>query len=161
MLTDLGLEVEGTSEITSIPGGLDGVVVGEVLSCKPHPNADRLQVTTIRIDQEDPLPIVCGASNVATGLKVAVATVGTTLYDGNGNPFQIKKSKIRGELSQGMICAEDELGLGTDHEGILVLDSSLKPGTPCASVFQIEKDFVFEIGLTPKPSRCYESHGCR
>ena len=149
MLTDLGLEVEGTSEITSIPGGLDGVVVGEVLSCKPHPNADRLQVTTIRIDQEDPLPIVCGASNVATGLKVAVATVGTTLYDGNGNPFQIKKSKIRGELSQGMICAEDELGLGTDHEGILVLDSSLKPGTPCASVFQIEKDFVFEIGLTP------------
>ena len=149
MLTDLGLEVEGTSEITSIPGGLDGVVVGEVLSCKPHPNADRLQVTSIRIDQEDPLPIVCGASNVATGLKVAVATVGTTLYDGNGNPFQIKKSKIRGELSQGMICAEDELGLGTDHEGILVLDSSLKPGTPCASVFQIEKDFVFEIGLTP------------
>ena len=149
MLTDLGLEVEGTSEITSIPGGLDGVVVGEVLSCKPHPNADRLQVTSIRIDQEDPLPIVCGASNVATGLKVAVATVGTTLYDENGNPFQIKKSKIRGELSQGMICAEDELGLGTDHEGILVLDSSLKPGTPCASVFQIEKDFVFEIGLTP------------
>lgn len=149
MLTDLGLEVEGTSEITSIPGGLDGVVVGEVLSCKPHPNADRLQVTSIRINQEDPLPIVCGASNVATGLKVAVATVGTTLYDGDGNPFQIKKSKIRGELSQGMICAEDELGLGTDHDGILVLDSSLEPGTPCASVFQIEKDFVFEIGLTP------------
>ena len=100
MLTDLGLEVEGTSEITSIPGGLDGVVVGEVLSCKPHPNADRLQVTSIRINQENPLPIVCGASNVATGLKVAVATVGTTLYDGNGNPFSFACLSFKPVINQ-------------------------------------------------------------
>ena len=149
MLTDLGLEVEGTTSFSSVPGGLEGVVVGEVLTCEPHPNADRLRVTTVAIGQDQPLPIVCGAPNVAVGQKVPVATVGTTLYDGDGNAFVIKKSKIRGELSQGMICAEDELSLGDNHDGIMVLDAGLDVGTPCSEVFAIENDTVFEIGLTP------------
>ena len=149
MLTDLGLEVEGTSHFSSIPGGLSGVVVGEVLSCSPHPNADRLKVTTVDIGTDEPLPIVCGAPNVAAGQKVPVATVGTTLYDSQGDSFVIKKSKIRGEVSQGMICAEDELSLGTSHDGIMVLDAALQPGTPCSTVFSVETDTVFEIGLTP------------
>ena len=149
MLTDLGLEVEGTSSFSSVPGGLEGVVVGEVLTCEPHPNADRLKVTTVSIGQGEPLPIVCGAPNVAMGQKVPVATVGTNLYDAEGNSFQIKKSKIRGEASQGMICAEDELSLGNSHEGIMILDADLAPGTPCREVFEIENDTVFEIGLTP------------
>ena len=149
MLTDLGLEVEGIHSFSSIPGGLAGVVVGNVLTCNPHPNADRLKITTVDIGSDKVLPIVCGAPNVAAGQKVAVATVGTTLYDATGQSFVIKKSKIRGELSQGMICAEDELSLGTDHDGILVLDSELQPGTPCSAVFSVETDTVFEIGLTP------------
>lgn len=148
-LTDLGLEVEGNFSFASVPGGLNGVVVGEVLTCVPHPNADRLKVTTVAVGDKIPLSIVCGAPNVAVGQKVPVATVGATLYDKKGTAFEIKKSKIRGELSQGMICAEDELGLGTNHDGILILDSSWKVGTSCSEVFDIEFDTVLEIGLTP------------
>ena len=149
LLTDLGLEVEGIEQKESVKGSLSGVVVGEVLTCDKHPNADKLSLTTVDIGEEAPVQIVCGAPNVAKGQKVAVATVGTTLYDSNLVPFKIKKGKIRGELSFGMICAEDELGLGEGHDGILVLDDSLKPGTPAADVFDIEIDQVFEIGLTP------------
>lgn len=149
LMTDLGLEVEGISKFESIKGGLAGIVVGEVTSCVQHPNADRLKLTTVDIGQGTPLQIVCGAPNVSTGQKVAVATVGTTLYTDTGEAWTIKKGKIRGEESQGMICAEDEIGLGPDHDGILVLDDVLEPGTPCAKVFEVESDQVFEIGLTP------------
>jgi phenylalanyl-tRNA synthetase beta chain len=149
LLTDLGLEVEGIELIESIKGSLAGVVVGEVLTCEKHPNADKLKVTTVALGDEEPVQIVCGAPNVAAGQKVPVATVGTVLYDDKGESFKIKKGKIRGEVSLGMICAEDELGLGTSHEGILVLDDALIPGTPAAEIFDIEIDQVFEIGLTP------------
>nr|WP_299388644.1 phenylalanine--tRNA ligase subunit beta [Allomuricauda sp.] len=149
LLTDLGLEVEGISNFESVKGGLKGVVVGHVLTCKQHPNADRLKLTTVDVGQGDSLQIVCGAPNVAAGQKVPVATIGTTLYSKEGEAWQIKKGKIRGEESHGMICAEDELGLGESHDGIMVLSDILKPGTPCAEVFEIENDQVFEIGLTP------------
>ncbi len=149
LLTDLGLEVEGIEEYSSVKGGLEGVVVGQVVECFPHPNADRLKVTKVEIGTGSPLQIVCGAPNVAQGQKVPVATIGTTLYDGEGNPWQINKGKIRGEVSEGMICAEDELGLGKSHEGIMVLDEKLKPGTLASKVFEIENDHIFEIGLTP------------
>lgn len=149
LLTDLGLEVEGIETRESIKGSLKGVVVGEVLTCIQHPNADRLKITTVNIGQKEPVQIVCGATNVAAGQKVPVATIGTTLYDEKGEGFIIKKGKIRGEESHGMICAEDELGLGSSHDGILVLDPHIEPGTPAAKVFKIEQDEVFEIGLTP------------
>ena len=149
LLTDLGLEVEGIETVESIKGSLAGVVVGKVLTCVQHPNADRLKITTVDIGEESPLQIVCGAPNVATGQTVPVATIGTTLYDDKGEPFVIKKGKIRGEESHGMICAEDELGLGASHDGILVLDDALKVGTPAATVFNVASDQVFEIGLTP------------
>ena len=152
LLTDLGLEVEGTTPFESIKGGLKGVLVGEVISCQPHPNADRLRVTQVNLGDDEIVQIVCGAPNVAAGQKVPVATVGTKLYDAEGNSFEIKKSKIRGEASHGMICAEDELGLGTLHEGIMVLSDTLIPGTPCSEVFEIESDTVIEIGLTPNRS---------
>ena len=142
LLTDLGLEVEGSSSFESIPGSLKGVVVGEVLTCEQHPNADRLKVTTVNIGEESPVQIVCGAPNVAAGQKVPVATIGTTLCTADGESWTIKKGKIRGEASQGMICAEDELGLGSDHDGIMVLDEKLAPGTPCTSLFPIEQDHV-------------------
>lgn len=148
LLTDLGLEVEGLSQFESIKGGLKGIVVGEVLTCVQHPNADRLKLTTVNIGLDAPVQIVCGAPNVAAGQKVPVATIGTSLYT-NGEPWTIKKGKIRGEESHGMICAEDELGLGEAHDGIMILDETLKAGTPCAEVFEIEIDEVFEIGLTP------------
>ena len=149
ILTDLGLEVEGVEKFESLKGGLEGVVIGHVLTCVQHSNADKLKVTTVDIGSGTPIQIVCGASNVAVGQKVPVATIGTKLYDKEGESFEIKKGKIRGEESHGMICAEDELGLGDSHDGILVLDSSLDPGTPAAKVFKIETDEVFEIGLTP------------
>lgn len=149
LLTDLGLEVEGIEKYQSLKGGLEGVVVGHVLTCVQHSNADKLKVTTVDIGQENPIQIVCGASNVGVGQKVPVATIGTKLYDKEGNSFEIKKGKIRGEESHGMICAEDELGLGDSHDGIMILDEKLKPGTPAAQVFSIENDEVFEIGLTP------------
>ncbi|AXT20513.1 phenylalanine--tRNA ligase subunit beta [Flavobacteriaceae bacterium AU392] len=149
LLTDLGLEVEGVEKYQSVKGGLEGVVVGEVLTCIQHPNADRLKLTTINIGTEAPLQIVCGAPNVNAGQKVPVATIGTVLYDANGESWTIKKGKIRGEESQGMICAEDELSLGEDHDGIMVLDKSIKVGTNASEIFDIENDYVFEIGLTP------------
>ncbi len=149
LLTDLGLEVEGIHSFQSVKGGLKGIVIGEVISCGPHENADRLKVTKVDLGNGQPVQIVCGAPNVATGQKVPVATVGTTLYDEKGTPWEIKKSKIRGESSHGMICAEDELGLGKSHEGIMVLDTNLPSGTPAAKLFEIEDDHVFEIGLTP------------
>ncbi|HEY5469931.1 MAG TPA: phenylalanine--tRNA ligase subunit beta [Bacteroidales bacterium] len=148
ILTSIGLEVEGMDEWESVKGGLKGVVIGEVLTCKKHPDADKLSVTTVDIGSSQPLQIVCGAPNVAAGQKVPVATVGTIVFKGDES-LEIKKSKIRGELSEGMICAEDELGLGNSHDGIMVLDKDVKPGTPAGSYFNIVRDFVFEIGLTP------------
>ncbi|RRJ90289.1 phenylalanine--tRNA ligase subunit beta [Paenimyroides tangerinum] len=150
LLTDLGLEVEGIYPYESLKGGLKGVVVGHVISCEQHPNADKLKITKVDLGNgEAPVQIVCGAANVAAGQKVVVATIGTTLYDKDGESFQIKKGKIRGEESFGMICAEDELGLGESHDGIMVLSDALKPGTPAAEVFEITTDDVLEIGLTP------------
>ncbi len=149
LLTNLGLEVEGIQEFESVQGGLEGVVVGHVLECRKHPNADKLSLTLVDIGDDKPVQIVCGAPNVAEGQKVPVATIGTALYSPEGEAFKIKKGKIRGEESHGMICAEDELGLGDSHDGIMVLPADLKPGTPCGDVFEIEKDQVFEIGLTP------------
>ena len=159
LLTDLGLEVEGVETIESIKGSLEGIVIGEVLTCVQHPNADRLKITTVDLGLEIPVQIICGAPNVASGQKVPVATIGTTLYDDKGTAFKIKKGKIRGEESHGMICAEDELGLGTSHEGIMVLDKKLKPGTPAAEVFDIEIDHVFEIGLTPNRADAMSHYG--
>ena len=159
LLTDLGLEVEGIETKESIKGSLKGVVVGKVLTCKQHPNADRLKVTSVDLGDEKPVQIVCGAPNVASGQKVPVATIGTTLYDEKGDGFKIKKGKIRGEESFGMICAEDELGLGISHDGIMVLDKKLKVGTPAAEVFNIEVDYVFEIGLTPNRSDAMSHFG--
>lgn len=159
LLTDLGLEVEGIETKESIKGSLAGVIVGEVLTCKQHPNADRLKVTTVDLGNGDPVQIVCGAPNVAAGQKVPVATIGTVLYDDKGEGFKIKKGKIRGEESHGMICAEDELGLGSDHDGIMVLDSELKVGTTAAEVFDIEIDQVFEIGLTPNRADAMSHYG--
>ncbi|KEO74407.1 phenylalanine--tRNA ligase subunit beta [Anditalea andensis] len=148
MLTQSGLEVEGIEPFESVPGGLKGIVIGEVITCEPHPNADKLSLTTVDIGGEV-LPIVCGAPNVAQGQKVVIATVGTTLYPSKGEGFTIKKAKIRGEVSIGMICAEDELGIGENHAGIIVLDTDLPNGTPAAEYFNISSDDVLEIGLTP------------
>ena len=149
LLTDLGLEVEMVEKYQSVKGGLEGIVVGHVLTCVQHPDADRLKVTTVDLGDGIPVQIVCGAPNVAVGQKVPVATIGTTLYDKEGVAFQIKKGKIRGQESHGMICAEDELGLGESHDGIMILDTAIATGTPAATVFKIENDEVFEIGLTP------------
>jgi len=159
LLTDLGLEVEVVSNYQTVLGGLEGVVVGHVLSCDKHPDADRLSITTVDLGGEIPVQIVCGASNVAKGQKVPVATIGTKLFDKEGNAFEIKKGKIRGQDSFGMICAEDELGLGTSHDGIMILDSKLKPGTPAAKVFNIENDEIFEIGLTPNRADAMSHYG--
>jgi phenylalanyl-tRNA synthetase beta chain len=149
LLTDLGLEVEGVTEYESVKGGLKGVVIGHVVECVPHPNADRLRLTQVDLGNGSPVQIVCGAPNVAAGQKVPVATVGTELFDAEGKAWKIKKGKIRGEESDGMSCAEDELGLGQSHDGIMILDNALEPGTPLAQVFELENDQVFEIGLTP------------
>ncbi|WP_379953086.1 phenylalanine--tRNA ligase subunit beta [Dokdonia sp. R78006] len=149
LLTDLGLEIEGIDTYQSVKGGLEGIVIGHVLTCVQHENADKLKVTTVDIGADKPVQIVCGAPNVAAGQKVPVATIGTTLYTEEGEAWKIKKGKIRGEESHGMICAEDELGLGKSHDGIMILNEDLIPGTPAADVFDIENDQVFEIGLTP------------
>lgn len=148
LLTDCGLEVEGLEHVQSIKGGLEGIVIGEVKTSVKHPNADKLTCNTVDVGAEELLHIVCGAPNIAAGQKVPVAMVGSTLHMGDDS-FQIKKSKIRGELSQGMICAEDELGLGTEHAGIMVLDADAKIGSPAKEYFKVEDDYVFEIGLTP------------
>ncbi|MBN8567470.1 MAG: phenylalanine--tRNA ligase subunit beta [Flavobacteriales bacterium] len=149
LLTDLGLEVEIVEKFQSVKGGLEGIIVGEVKTCVQHPDADRLKVTTVDLGDGNPVQIVCGAPNVGVGQKVPVATIGTLLFDKEGNEFQIKKGKIRGQESHGMICAEDELGLGDNHDGIMILDTTIKIGTPLAKVLNVENDEVFEIGLTP------------
>lgn len=147
-LTQIGLEVGSMEEVETIKGGLRGLVIGEVLTCEQHPDSDHLSKTTVNVGNGEILPIVCGAQNVAAGQKVVVAVVGTTLYDGD-NEFKIKKSKIRGEVSEGMICAEDEIGMGASHDGIMVLDASAVPGTPASEYFKIESDFMLEVDLTP------------
>ncbi|MDE6008492.1 MAG: phenylalanine--tRNA ligase subunit beta [Muribaculaceae bacterium] len=147
-LTSLGLECDNVEEVESIKGGLRGIVIGKVLTCEEHPNSDHLHITTVDLGGGNVQQIVCGAPNVAAGQTVVVATVGTTLYDGD-KEFQIKKSKIRGVESNGMICAEDEIGLGTDHAGIMVLSDEVAPGTPAAEYFNVESDYCLEVELTP------------
>lgn len=149
LLTNCGLEVEGIEKFETLKGGLAGLVIGEVITKEKHPDADRLSVTTVDIGTGTLLNIVCGASNVEAGQKVVIATIGATLYPSAGEPFEIKKSKIRGKLSEGMICAEDEIGLGKSHEGIMVLDPSAIIGTAAKEYFKVEEDAVMEIGLTP------------
>ena len=149
LLTQSGLEVEGLEDYESIKGGLQGLIIGDVLTCEKHPNADKLKKTTVNIGNDVVVPIVCGAPNVAAGQKVVVAPVGTELYPSEGDSFKIKKVKIRGEVSEGMICAEDEIGLGDEHDGIMELDTELPAGTSAADYFQTENDKIIEIGLTP------------
>jgi phenylalanyl-tRNA synthetase beta chain len=149
ILTSIGLEVESMEAYHEVPGGLKGLVVGEILTCEQHPDADKLKVTTVTVGSGEPLQIVCGAPNAAKGQKVMVATIGTTLYPAGHDPITMKKAKIRGVESHGMICAEDEMGLGSSHEGILVLEEQAKPGTPAADYFKLEADWIYEIGLTP------------
>ena len=159
ILTDIGLEVEGISEYQEFKGGFEGLLVGKVVSCIKHPNADRLNLTTVDIGEDSLLQIVCGAPNVQSEQHVVVATVGTILYPLDSDSFKINKSKIRGELSQGMICAEDEIGIGKSHEGIIVLGNNHKPGTKVSSVYENYKDFIFNIGLTPNRSDAMSHHG--
>ena len=149
ILTNIGLEVESLEKVQSVPGGLEGLLIGYVKECTQHPNADRLKVTRVDVGAAEDLQIVCGANNVAAGQKVVVAIVNTTIYPTSGEPFKISKSKIRGEASEGMICAEDEIGLGHDHEGIMVLNADAKIGSPAKDYFKMEDDYIFEIGLTP------------
>ena len=159
LLTDLGLEVEGIDVFQSIKGALKGIVVGHVLTCEQHPNADRLKITTIDVGKKLPLNIVCGAPNVAKGQKVAVAKIGTTLYNNEGEVWTIKKGKIRGEESHGMLCAEDEIGLGKSHDGIMILEAALEIGTALADHYNFEDDLVYEIGLTPNRSDAMSHYG--
>ncbi|HWA33489.1 MAG TPA: hypothetical protein VG737_05140, partial [Cyclobacteriaceae bacterium] len=148
-LTSTGLEVESIHTFETVKGGLKGLVIGEVLTCKKHPNADKLSITTVDVGRGTPSQIVCGAPNVAAGQKVVVALPGTTVHPTKGEPFQIKLAKIRGEQSEGMICAEDEIGLGESHAGIMVLDTKAANGTLASDFFKVESDQIIEIGLTP------------
>lgn len=159
LLTNIGLEVESLDLVQAVAGGLNGLLVGEVKTCIPHPNADRLRVTTVETSPGNIVQIVCGAPNVAAGQKVVVAPVGTTLYPLTGDPFKITKSKIRGEVSEGMICAEDEIGIGNAHDGIIVLNSAAEVGTPAKDQFNVKDDYVFEIGLTPNRSDAASHYG--
>jgi phenylalanyl-tRNA synthetase beta chain len=152
MLTAAGLEVEGRESFDSVPGGMKGLVIGEVIECTKHPDADRLSLTKVTVGNGAPLSIVCGAPNVAQGQKVVVATVGARLHPVTGEPFEIKKSKIRGQLSEGMLCAEDEIGIGQSHAGIIVLPPDSPVGLPVSTLFEVESDEVLEIGLTPNRS---------
>jgi phenylalanyl-tRNA synthetase beta chain len=149
ILTSTGLEVESVAPFETVKGGLKGLVIGEVLTCAKHPNADKLSVTTVNVGADKPLQIVCGAPNVAQGQKVVVAVPGTTLYPAKGEPFTIKSARIRGELSEGMICAEDEIGLGEGHAGIIVLKNNVRVGMPASEFYDVQADHVLEIGLTP------------
>jgi len=151
ILTDIGLEVEGIVEYQNVKGNFEGLIVGEVIQCEKHPNADRLKLTKVNIGQET-LQIVCGAPNVNINQKVIVATVGTTIYPTNGEKFKINKSKIRGEISFGMICAEDEIGLGNSHDGIMILENSIKVGTQVCDLYENYNDKIINIGLTPNRS---------
>ena len=159
-LTDIGLEVEGIEKYESVKGSLEGIVVGKVLTCEQHPNADKLKITTVEVGSGKILNIVCGAPNVAAGQTVPVAVVGTKIYDKKGSFFEIAKAKIRGEVSEGMICAEDELGLSDDHGGIMVLDEeTYKIGEPFAKYFSLTNDEVYEIGLTPNRTDAMSHYG--
>ena len=142
-LTSIGLETDGVEEVQTIKGGLEGLVIGEVLTCVDHPDSDHLHITTVNLGDGNPTQIVCGAPNVAAGQKVVVATIGTKLYDGD-NCFTIKKGKIRGVESLGMICAEDEIGIGTSHDGIIVLPDTAIPGTPAKEYYNIKSDYLIE-----------------
>jgi phenylalanyl-tRNA synthetase beta chain len=159
VLTSIGLEVESVERVEKVPGGLAGVVVGHVVECGKHPDADRLSLTKVDIGSGEPLQIVCGAPNVAQGQKVLVATIGAKLYPTEGEPFVIKKGKIRGAESHGMICAEDELGLGKSHAGIMVLDEAAVPGTPAADMLGLSDDYCLEIGLTPNRTDAFSHFG--
>lgn len=159
LLTDAGLEVEAIESFESLKGGLKGVVIGKIISCEKHPDADRLSLTKVDIGGAELLSIVCGAPNVAAGQKVVVATVGSVLFPSEGDSIEIKKSKIRGAVSEGMICAEDEIGLGKSHAGIMVLPDDAQVGLPAAEFFKVERDIVFEIGLTPNRSDAASHYG--
>ena len=159
ILTNLGLEVEKILPFESVKGGLTGVVAGKVLKCEKHPNADRLKVTSIDLGNNETSEIVCGAPNIMEGQIVPIAKVGSKIYTNGGDEIKIKKSKIRGVVSNGMVCAEDEIGLGESHDGIMVLDSKIKPGTPISEVFNVENDNIFEIGLTPNRSDAMSHYG--
>lgn len=159
ILTSIGLEVESLEYYESVKGGLKGLVIGEVLECEQHPNADKLKVTKVNIGSGEPLQVVCGASNVAAGQKVVVATVGTTIYPFSGEPLTMKVAKIRGTESYGMICAEDEIGLGSSHAGIMVLPAEAVPGTPAAEYFNTYTDWIYEIGLTPNRMDAMSHYG--
>jgi phenylalanyl-tRNA synthetase beta chain len=157
-LTSIGLETGSVEEVQTIKGGLEGLVIGEVLTCEAHPNSDHMHVTTVNLGQGDPVQIVCGAPNVAAGQKVVVATLGTKLYDGD-ECFTIKKSKLRGVESNGMICAEDEIGLGTDHAGIIVLPETAVPGTLAKDYYNIKSDYVLEVDITPNRADACSHYG--
>ena len=159
ILTNLGLEVEKVEDFESIKGSLEGIIVGEVLSCKKHPNADRLKLTNIDLGKEGKFEIVCGAPNISKGQKVAVATVGSVIYTNSGEKIKISKSKIRGVVSNGMVCAEDEIGLSNSHDGIMVLDKKIKTGTPLSKIIEVENDKILEIGLTPNRSDAMSHFG--
>ncbi len=157
-LTSIGLETGGVEEVQTIKGGLEGLVVGEVLTCEPHPNSDHMHITTVNLGGEEPVQIVCGAANVAAGQKVVVATLGTKLYDGD-DCFTIKKSKLRGVESNGMICAEDEIGVGTSHDGIIVLPADVAPGTLAKDYYNVKSDYVLEVDITPNRSDACSHYG--
>lgn len=157
-LTSIGLEVGGVEEIQAIKGGLEGLVIGEVLTCEPHPNSDHMHVTNVNLGTGEPVQIVCGAPNVAAGQKVIVATIGTKLYDGD-DCFTIKKSKLRGIESCGMICAEDEIGIGTDHSGIIVLPDDAVVGMPAKEYYNIKSDYVLEVDITPNRADACSHYG--
>ena len=157
-LTSIGLEVGSVEEVQTIKGGLEGIVIGEVLTCEEHPNSDHMHVTTVNLGEGEPVQIVCGASNVAAGQKVVVATLGTKLYDGD-ECFTIKRSKLRGVESNGMICAEDEIGIGTSHDGIIVLPSDAVPGTPAKDYYNIKSDYVIEVDITPNRADACSHYG--
>ena len=159
ILTSIGLEVESLEMYENFKGGLQGLVVGEVLELVQHPNADKLKLTKVNVGGDRPLNIVCGASNVAVGQKVVVAQIGTTIYPKAGAPITMKLAKIRGEESEGMICAEDEIGLSDDHGGIIVLDAAMKVGTPVAELYDYYQDWIYEIGLTPNRMDAMSHYG--
>lgn len=159
LLTDIGLEVEKSEVFESIPGGLDGLVIGEVLTVEKHPNADRLNITTVNVGEKDPYTIICGAPNVAKNQKVVIALPGTTIYPISGEPFKIKKAKIRGVESFGMICAEDEIGLGQGHDGIIVINEKVSVGKNVSEYYNISSDTIFEIGLTPNRADAMSHYG--
>ena len=157
-LTSMGLETGGVEEVQTIKGGLEGLVIAEVLTCVDHPDSDHLHVTTVNLGDGNPVQIVCGAPNVAAGQKVVVATIGTKLYDGD-NCFTIKKGKIRGVESFGMICAEDEIGVGNSHDGIIVLPEDAVPGTLAKDYYNIKSDYIIEVDITPNRADACSHYG--